>query len=106
MPSGYRSFFDITPDLRFILGRDSKVNNLFHNLGSGQAMKYTPILGEALAEDILGESSVKSKFDYNKFKIDRFGEDYMKILNLVNGKRKTLCTGKAKYPTLIFFICQ
>ena len=89
--SGYRSFFDITPDLRFILGRDSKVNNLFHNLGSGQAMKYTPILGEALAEDILGESSVKSKFDYNKFKIDRFGEDYMKnFWNLVNGEENTL----------------
>ena len=25
--SGYRSFFDITPDLRFILGKDSKFNN-------------------------------------------------------------------------------
>ena len=42
--SGYRSFFDITPDLRFILGKDSKFNNLFHNLGSGQAMKYCPVL--------------------------------------------------------------
>ena len=30
--SGYRSFFDITPDLRFILGKDSKYTNLFHNL--------------------------------------------------------------------------
>ena len=54
-------------------------------------MKYTPILGEALAEDILGESNVTSKFDYNKFKIDRFGEDYMKnFWNLVNGEENTL----------------
>ena len=40
------------------MGKDSKINNLFHNLGSGQAMKYTPILGEALAEDIIGEKNV------------------------------------------------
>ena len=89
--SGYRSFFDITPDLRFILGKDSKINNLFHNLGSGQAMKYTPILGEALAEDIVGEKNVLEKFDYKKFNIDRFGDDYMKeFWNLVNGEENTL----------------
>ena len=89
--SGYRSFFDITPDLRFILGKDSKINNLFHNLGSGQAMKYTPILGEALAEDIVGEKNVIDKFDYEKFNINRFGDDYMKdFWNLVNGEENTL----------------
>ena len=89
--SGYRSFFDITPDLRFILGKDSKINNLFHNLGSGQAMKYTPILGEALAEDIIGEKNVLKKFDYEKFNINRFGDDYMKeFWNLVNGEENTL----------------
>ena len=59
--SGYRSFFDITPDLRFILGKDSKFNNLFHNLGSGQAMKYCPVLGESIAEEILNESNVTRK---------------------------------------------
>ena len=35
-------------------------------------MKYTPILGEAVAEEILGEKSVSKKFDYNKFNIKRF----------------------------------
>ena len=89
--SGYRSFFDITPDLRFILGKDSKINYLFHYLGSGQAMKYTPILGEALAEDIIGEKNVLKKFDYEKFNINRFGDDYMKeFWNLVNGEENTL----------------
>ena len=47
------------PDLRFILGKDSKINNLYHNLGSGQAMKIHPILGEALAEDIIGRKTFK-----------------------------------------------
>ena len=89
--SGYRSFFDITPDLRFILGKDSKINNLFHNLGSGQAMKYSPVLGESVAEEIIGERKISKMFDYSKFNIDRFGEDYMqKFWNLVNGEENTL----------------
>ena len=89
--SGYRSFFDITPDLRFILGKDSKFNNLFHNLGSGQAMKYCPVLGESIAEEILNESDVTGKFDYKKFNINRFSDDYMKdFWTLVQGEENTL----------------
>ena len=89
--SGYRSFFDITPDLRFILGKDSKFNNLFHNLGSGQAMKYCPVLGESIAEEILNEQDVTAKFDYKKFNINRFSDDYMKdFWNLVQGEENTL----------------
>ena len=89
--SGYRSFFDITPDLRFILGKDSKYTNLFHNLGSGQAMKYSPVLGESVAEEIMNESLVTKKFDYKKFNINRFGDDYMKeFWNLVQGEENTL----------------
>ena len=34
--SGYRSFFDITPDLRFILGRDHRISNLVHCLSRFQ----------------------------------------------------------------------
>ena len=89
--SGYRSFFDITPDLRFILGEDSSFPNLFHVLGSGQAMKYSPILGEAIAEDILKEPKIIDEFDYKKFSIKRFGKDYMEqFWNLVNGEEHTL----------------
>jgi len=89
--SGYRSFFDITPDLRFILGKDSKFNNLFHNLGSGQAMKYCPVLGESIAEEILNESDITGKFNYKKFNINRFSDDYMKdFWNLVQGEENTL----------------
>ena len=73
------------------MGKDSKINNLYHNLGSGQAMKYTPILGEALAEDIIGETNLLNKFDYEKFNINRFGDEYMKeFWNLVNGEENTL----------------
>ena len=83
--------FDITPDLRFILGKDSKITNLFHNLGSGQAMKYSPVLGEVVAEEIMGEKKVSKMFDYSKFNINRFGEDYMQeFWNLVNGGENTL----------------
>lgn len=89
--SGYRSFFDITPDLRFILGQDSKYTNLFHNLGSGQAMKYSPVLGESVAEEIMNESFITKKFNYKKFNINRFGDDYMKeFWNLVQGEENTL----------------
>ena len=89
--SGYRSFFDITPDLRFILGQDSKYTNLFHNLGSGQAMKYSPVLGESVAEEIMNESLITKKFNYKKFNINRFGDDYMKeFWNLVQGEENTL----------------
>ena len=89
--SGYRSFFDITPDLRFILGKDSKYTNLFHNLGSGQAMKYSPVLGESVAEEIMNESLITKKFDYKKFNINRFGDDYMReFWNLVQGEENTL----------------
>ncbi len=89
--SGYRSFFDITPDLRFILGKDSKYNNLFHNLGSGQAMKYCPVLGESIAEEIMNDYDVINKFDYKKFNINRFSDDYMKeFWNLVQGEENTL----------------
>ncbi len=89
--SGYRSFFDITPDLRFILGKDSKYQNLFHNLGSGQAMKYCPVLGECIAEEIMNEENVTAKFDYKKFNISRFSDDYMKeFWNLVQGEENTL----------------
>ena len=89
--NGYRSFFDITPDLRFILGKDSKFSNLFHVLGSGQAMKYSPILGESIAEDILGEPNLINKYDYKKFNINRFQDDYMdQFWTLVNGEENTL----------------
>ena len=89
--NGYRSFFDITPDLRFILGKDSKYSNLFHNLGSGQAMKYSPVLGESLAEEILGEPDMINKYNYSKFNINRFDDDYMdQFWNLVNGEENSL----------------
>ena len=89
--SGYRSFFDITPDLRFILGKDSKINNLFHNLRLGSGNEVFSVLGESVAEEIIGERKISKMFDYSKFNIDRFGEDYMqKFWNLVNGEENTL----------------
>ena len=40
-------------------------------------MKYSPVLGESVVEEIIGERKISKMFDYSKFNIDRFGEDYM-----------------------------
>ena len=74
--SGYRSFFDITPDLRFILGPDNKVKNLFHCLGSGQAFKFAPAFGEMMAEFVVKNGRL-SELGKN-FSISRFDTDFMK----------------------------
>lgn len=67
---GYMSFFDITPDLNFILGNDDKIHNLIHCLGAGQALKYAPIFGKIIAEVAIdGESK---QFNIDEFSIKRF----------------------------------
>ena len=67
---GYVSYFDITPDLKFILGSDSQIPNLIHCLGAGQALKYAPIFGELMSELIL-EGKTKD-FNLTEFSIQRF----------------------------------
>ena len=73
--SGYRSYFDITPDLKFILGKDSKISNLFHCLGSGQGFKYAPVFGELMADCITNEGEFLDEID--EFSISRFNDIYM-----------------------------
>ena len=68
---GYVSYFDITPDLRFILGQDSQIKNLYHCLGGGQALKYAPAFGELIAELIMTGKTLE--FDLAEFSISRFG---------------------------------
>ena len=54
-------------------------------------MKYCPVLGESIAEEILNEPIITNDFDYKKFNIKRFSEDYMKdFWNLVQGEENTL----------------
>ncbi len=67
---GYVSFFDITPDLNFILGNDDKIDNLIHCLGAGQALKYAPIFGEIIADIAINGASKKHNID--EFSIKRF----------------------------------
>lgn len=74
--SGYRSYFDITPDLKFILGADHRVANLIHCLGAGQAFKYTPVFGEIVADCIVGDGEYHR--DIEEFSIARFDAEYMK----------------------------
>ena len=87
--SGYRSYFDITPDLKFILGRDSKVSNLFHCLGSGQGFKYAPVFGELIADCITNEG--KFLDEVGEFAISRFDDSYMEnFWSQVSGSDNTL----------------
>jgi sarcosine oxidase subunit beta len=67
---GYVSYFDITPDLKFILGPDGQLPNLIHCLGAGQALKYAPIFGELMSELILQGRT--KEFDLSEFSIQRF----------------------------------
>ena len=69
---GYQSFFDITPDLKFILGKDTKAPNLFHCLGAGQALKYAPVFGEIIADLVTKGRSQDAQIDISEFSIARF----------------------------------
>lgn len=71
---GYQSFFDITPDLKFILGVDDHINNLYHCLGAGQALKYAPILGELIAELVVDKQIISDGLSIEEFSIARFAK--------------------------------
>ncbi|WP_445367419.1 NAD(P)/FAD-dependent oxidoreductase [Methylomonas sp. BW4-1] len=72
---GYHSFFDITPDLKFILGPDTRLTNLYHCLGAGQALKYAPIFGEIIADLIIEGNVTAKSIDIAEFSIDRFSNN-------------------------------
>ena len=92
--SGYRSFFDITPDLRFILGRDHRIPNLVHCLGAGQSFKYTPVFGEIIAESIFGGTDYAE--EARAFSISRFDDAYMhRFWTRVSGRDKSVEIGAA-----------
>jgi glycine/D-amino acid oxidase-like deaminating enzyme len=81
--------FDITPDLKFILGPDSKIKNLIHCLGSGQAFKFAPVFGEMMSQYIL-KRGLLSKYG-DSFSIKRFDAKYMKSFwSKVNGNEYSL----------------
>jgi glycine/D-amino acid oxidase-like deaminating enzyme len=92
--AGYRSYFDITPDLKFILGPDNRVPNLVHGLGAGQSFKYAPVFGEIVADCITGDGSLARQAA--GFAIDRFDSDYMaSFWAQVAGRHHALATEEA-----------
>lgn len=92
--SGYRSYFDITPDLKFILGPDSRVSNLVHCLGAGQSFKYAPVFGEIVADCIAGDGLAARRAA--GFAIERFDTDYMaSFWAQVAGRHHALTTEEA-----------
>jgi len=92
--SGYRSYFDITPDLKFILGPDHRASNLIHCLGAGQSFKYAPVFGEVVADYVTGDGDYSSLADH--FSIGRFDEAYMqRFWQQVRGVDNSLITEPA-----------
>lgn len=73
--SGYRSYFDITPDLKFILGPDHRMPNVIHCLGAGQSFKFAPVFGEIMADHVTGDTAYASLAP--GYGIDRFDQSYM-----------------------------
>jgi sarcosine oxidase, subunit beta len=87
--SGYRSYFDITPDLKFILGPDTKVPNLVHCLGAGQSFKYAPVFAEIMADAVTGGTAYANLAA--PFSISRFDQSYMQAFwNQVAGNDNSL----------------
>jgi sarcosine oxidase subunit beta len=50
---GFVSYFDVTPDLNFILGPDDEIENLTHCLGGGLGFKFGPLFGALMSDMIL-----------------------------------------------------
>ena len=73
--SGYRSYFDVTPDLKFILGPDPRVQNLIHCLGAGQSFKYATVFGEIMADYVTGGTEYSNLA--SSFSVARFNDNYM-----------------------------
>jgi sarcosine oxidase, subunit beta len=89
--SGFQAFFDITPDLRFILGPDHRAHNLIHCLGAGQSFKYAPVFGEAMADYVVGRGVYSALADH--FPISRFDQTFMDAFwRQVRGVDQTLAT--------------
>ena len=91
--SGYRSYFDITPDLKFILGPDHRLTNLIHCLGAGQSFKYTPVFGEIMADFVTGGNQFAPLA--KEFSIERFDQSYMSTFwAQVAGSENSLAVGE------------
>lgn len=74
---GYVSVFDITPDLRFILGPDPVLPGLYHCLGGGQALKYAPVFGDLLSDTILHGTTTYQGLNLDEFSLARFNPDHL-----------------------------
>jgi hypothetical protein len=71
---GFQSFFDITPNLRFILGADSLARNLYHCLGAGQSFSYARVFSELISDQVIAKQEFELDIEYDEFSIPRFND--------------------------------
>jgi glycine/D-amino acid oxidase-like deaminating enzyme len=70
---GWAGFYDTSPDFQFILDRAPGIAGLFLACGfSGHGFKHSPILGDLIADLVLGTSPSDPHLDLGFFALSRF----------------------------------
>ncbi len=70
---GWAGFYDTTPDFQFILDRAPGVAGLFVACGfSGHGFKHSPIIGDLVADLVLGTAPQDPELDLGFFTLARF----------------------------------
>jgi glycine/D-amino acid oxidase-like deaminating enzyme len=70
---GWAGFYDTTPDFQFVLDRAPGVDGLFVAAGfSGHGFKHSPILGDLVADLVLGTRPADPHLDLGFFALSRF----------------------------------
>jgi glycine/D-amino acid oxidase-like deaminating enzyme len=72
---GWAGFYDTSPDFQFILDRAPGIAGLFLACGfSGHGFKHSPILGDLIADLVLGTPPRDPHLDLGFFALSRFAE--------------------------------
>jgi glycine/D-amino acid oxidase-like deaminating enzyme len=70
---GWAGFYDTTPDFQFVLDRAPGIDGLFVACGfSGHGFKHAPIIGDLVADLVLGTTPADPYLDLGFFALSRF----------------------------------
>jgi len=66
-------FYDTTPDMQFVLDRAPGIAGLFVAAGfSGHGFKHSPLIGDLVADLVLGTKPADPHIDLDFFSLSRF----------------------------------
>jgi glycine/D-amino acid oxidase-like deaminating enzyme len=70
---GWTGFYDTTPDFQFVLDRAPGIDGLVVAVGfSGHGFKHSPIIGDLVADLVLGTTPADPHLDLGFFALGRF----------------------------------